>query len=154
MPRKQHIVTLTAAQRAELGQQLSAGVWPAQHLRRARILLKADAGVHGPRLTDAQISDAVEVSVRTVARTRAEFADGGLTRALTRQPRRTTTPFLLDHAGETRLLAVATAAPPAGFARWSLRLLANKVVELEIAPHMCAETVRQTLKKTRSNPGA
>jgi hypothetical protein len=153
MPRKQHIVRLTAAERAALTRQLNAGAWTAHHLMRARIVLKADAGAAGPRLTDRQIAEAVEVSARTVARTRADFAAGGVVRALTRQPRRATTPRLLDQAAEQRLIAVATSLPPAGFARWSLRLLATKVVELEIAPHICAETVRQTLKKTCSSPG-
>ena len=148
MPRKQHIVTLSASQRAELGKQMSSGVWPAQQLRRARILLKADAGAQGPRLTDARIADAVEVSVRTVARTRAEFAGGGLERALTRQPRSATTPPRLDQAGSQRLSALACSEPPAGHARWTLRLLAHRLVELAIVPGISPETVRQTLKKT------
>lgn len=153
MPRKQHVVHLSGAERAELRRLIGSGRAPARQLARARILLKADAGTAGPRLSDRQIADAVEVSARTVARVRAAFASGGVAAALARRPRSDAPRRALDAAGETRLVALACSAPPEGVARWSLRLLADRAVELEIAPHLCAETVRTTLKKTCSSPG-
>lgn len=153
MPRKHHFVRLSADERADLRRRIAVGSAPAHDLARARILLKADHGVPGPRLTDRQIADALEVSARTVARTRADFAQGGVARAVPRRAPRVTTPFLLDHAAEQRLIAIATSAPPEGRARWTLRLLANRAVELAIVPHLAPETVRKTLKKTISNPG-
>lgn len=153
MPAKQHLVRLDAAQRAELTQEISAGTTPARQLTRARILLKADAGAAGPRWSDARIAEAVETSARTVARVRAAFVDGGLARAVTRQRPRVTTPFRLDAAAETRLVALACSAPPAGRGSWSLRLLADHLVELEIVDGISPETVRATLKKTTSSRG-
>ena len=153
MSKKQHVVRLTSPQRREVEQLIAAGVAPARQLACARVLLKADAGERGPRWSDARIAEAVEVSARTVARVRAEFAAGGLARALCRQRPRVRTPRRLDAAGEARLVALACSAPPDGRGRWSLRLLAHQVMELELAAHICPETVRQTLKKTNSSRG-
>jgi hypothetical protein len=151
--RKQHVVRLSADERAVLDQLIRAGVAPARRLTRARILLKADAGRTGPRWTDAQIAEAVEASPRTVARVRADFCAHGLEPALPRQRPARVYVRKLDGADEAHLVALACSAPPAGHARWSLRLLTTRLVELEIVAGISPETVRQTLKKTSSSRG-
>jgi transposase len=115
--------------------------------------LKGDAATSGPRWSDARIAEAVEVSARTVARVRARFARGGLAAALGRKRPDRVYRRKLDSAQEARLIAVACTEPPAGQARWSLRLLANRLVELEIVDGISPETVRATLKKTPSSRG-
>lgn len=153
MSRKQHFVRLTPEERADLQQLISAGAAPARRQMRARILLKADTSVTGPRWTDAAIAEALECGVRTVARVRAQFATAGLAATLQRQPRSATTPPKLDAAAEAQLVAIACSAPPTGRTRWTLRLLSARLVELGIVTSIASETVRQTLKKTSSNPG-
>jgi hypothetical protein len=151
--RKQHVVRLSAGDRAVLEQLIRAGVAPARRLTRARILLKADAGRTGPRWTDARIAEAVEASPRTVARVRADFCAHGLEPTLQRQRPVRVYVRKLDGADEAHLVALACSAPPAGHARWSLRLLTTRLVELEIVDGISPETVRQTLKKTSSSRG-
>ena len=153
MPRQQHVVRLSPAERAALRALIAAGVVPARTQTHARILLKGDAGTAGPRWSDARIAEAVEVSARTVARVRARFATGGLAAALGRKRPERVYRRKLDGAQEARLVAIACTAPPPGQARWSLRLLANRLVELEIVEGISPETVRATLKKTRSSRG-
>jgi hypothetical protein len=153
MPRKQHVVRLTAAERADLRALLAAGTTPARTQTHARILLKGDAGAAGPRWSDAAIAEAVEVSPRTVARVRARFARGGLAAAVARKPPARVYARKLDPAQEARLIAVACTQPPAGHARWSVRLLSRRLVELEVVDGISPETVRATLKKTRSSRG-
>jgi len=151
MPTK-HLVHLTGAQREKVRALLHRGRPPAQTAVRARILLKADRAPGGPALTDAAIAAAVETSVATVERTRRQFAAGGLPTALHRaRPGR---PRLrrLDGDGEARLTLLACSDPPTGHDRWSLRLLAARLVELEIVPSISPDTVRLTLKKTTSSP--
>jgi hypothetical protein len=150
---KQHYVRLTADQRRDLKTVLAAGAAPARVQTRARVLLKADVARPGPRATDAAIAAMLEVSPRLVARTRATFATRGFAAALWRPQRRVAPPRRLDGAAEARLITLACSAPPAGFARWSLRLLAGEAVRLEIVDAICPETVRATLKKTCSSPG-
>lgn len=153
MPSKQHIVRLSLAERATLQQLIARGSSPARMLARARILLKADAGARGPRFTDCAVANAVEVSPRTVARVRATYAAHGLEAALQRRPRSSNTPRKLDSALEAQLIAIACSTPPDGRAHWTLRLLANRMVELELVSSIAPETVRKTLKQTFSNPG-
>jgi hypothetical protein len=153
MPRKQHVVRLTPAERADLRARLAAGITPARTQTHARILLKCDAASGGPRWSDAHIAEAVEVSARTVARVRARFATAGLAAALERKHPERVYRRKLESAQEARLVAIACTAPPAGQARWSLRLLANRLVELEIVDGISPETVRATLKKTPSSRG-
>jgi Homeodomain-like domain len=150
VPTKQHVVRLDAAERAGLDQLIRGGVAPARRLTRARILLKTDAGRTGPRWTDAQIAEAVDASPRTVARVRADFCAHGLEPTLARRRPDRVYRRKLDGRGEAMLLEVACSPAPAGHARWSLRLLATKLVELEIVAGIAPETVRQTLKKTHS----
>lgn len=153
MPTKQHIVRLTAEERAATRALIAAGTTPARTLMHARILLKADTGAGGPRWTDAQIADAVEVSARTVTRVRTTFATQGLEAALHRKRPERTYAHRLARTDEARLVTLACSEPPAGHARWTLRLLAGRLVELDVVDGISPETVRQALKKTNSNRG-
>jgi transposase len=150
---KQHVVTLTPAQRHECGAVLRRGRSSALSQRHARILLAADAGADGPRLTDREVAAAVQVQPRTVARVRTAFCQQGLAVALRGRPRPRPVPPKLDALQEARLICLARSQPPDGRARWSLRLLADQVVLLEGMPPVSRELVRTTLKKRPSNPG-
>jgi Homeodomain-like domain len=150
---KQHVVTLTPVQRDECGAVLRRGRAPALVQRHARILLAADAGTAGPRLTDREIAAAVAVDVRTVARVRTSFCQQGFAVALRGRPRPRPVPPKLDALQEARLVALACTPPPAGQAHWTLQLLADQVVLLEAMPPISRELVRRTLKKTTSSPG-
>jgi transposase len=150
---KQHIVRLSAAERAELSRLIrreDASTFAQIH---ARILLLADVSPNGPRLTDREIAAAVGVEVRTVARVRAQFAREGLAATLHRRPRCDRRRRKLEGADEARLVALACSDPPVGHARWTLRLLSKRLVELHVVDGIAPETVRQTLKKTTSNRG-
>jgi hypothetical protein len=153
MPTKQHRVCLPPEERAALRQAIAAGTAPARTLLHARILLKADVGAAGPRWTDAQIAEALEVCSRTVARVRTTYATQGLAAALQRKRPERVYARRLDDADEARLVMVACSDPPAGHARWTLRLLAGRLAELQIVDGISPETVRQALKKTCSNRG-
>ena len=153
MSKKQHVVRLTSAERTGLLALIGTGSARASRLKRARILLKADAGAGGPRWTDAQIAEALEVSPRSVARVRAEFCAEGLARCLSRRAPNRVYARRFDSAAEAHLVALACGPAPAGAARWTLRLLADAVVEQGIVPAVCPETVRTTLKKTISSRG-
>lgn len=150
--RKTYLVALPPTERAELGALLASGSAPARTLLHARILLKADQGPDGPAWSDARIVEALETSVPTVERVRRRWVAGGLKEALHRRPTGPR-PRKLDGAGEARLVALACSAPPDGHAQWTLRLLADKLVELEVVPGIAPNTVRTVLKKTRSNRG-
>jgi len=153
MSRKQHVVRLSRDDRRDLNRLVRTGHRSAWSLQRARILLLADASAEGSAHTDASIAENLGVSTRTVARVRAAWGDQGLG-CLTRTPqaRPSRTPTFSD--GQLlELAAVACTDPPPGFARWSLRMLTDRVIELEIVPTACPETVRKALKKTISNPG-
>jgi Homeodomain-like domain len=150
--RKQHVVRLEDEERIALEAMIRAGVAPARRLTRARILLKADAGGAGPRWPDAQIAEAVEASPRTVARVRADFCARGLDQTLQRRPPTRVYRRKLDGHAEARLVQLACSDAPAGQARWSLRLLAARLVALDVVDGIAPETVRQTLKKMSSSP--
>jgi len=152
MANKQHVVRLSREERGELRALVASGSAPARLLARARVLLKGDAG-GGPRWTDAKVAEAVEVGARTVARVRAAFAAGGPAAALPRKRPDRAYARKLDGAAEARLVVLACAAPPAGRARWSLRLLAARLVELEVVDAISPETVRQALNKTGPSRG-
>ncbi len=154
MPRKQHIVRLRGDDRRTLTRMIRVGHRSAWSVQRARILLLADAATPGPVRSDAAVADALGVATRTVARTRAAWCAQGLV-CLTRKPQdRPSVPPKLSPAQALQLAAVACTAPPPGYARWSLRLLTKRIIELEIVDAIAPETVRQTLKKTLSSPGA
>ncbi len=154
MPGKQHIVRLPRDDRRTLNRLVRAGRQSAWTLQRARILLHADSGADGPAWSDAAVAEAVGVASRTVARTRAAWCARGLA-CLTRQPQaRPSVPPKLSSAQTLELAALACTDPPPGAARWSLRLLAARIVELEIVESISPETVRKALKKGGSSPGA
>jgi hypothetical protein len=144
---KKYIVRLTEAERSELEALVSSGKSSARTLTHARILLKVDAD--GPKWKDEKTAEALEIHENTVREARERFVLGGMEAALHRkkqvQPSRYRT---LDGAGEAHLIAVACSDPPAGRVRWTLRLLANRLVELKVVDSISHETVRQTLKKT------
>jgi transposase len=146
---KKYKVTLTAEERNSLQDLIAAGKAAAQKLAHARILLKADAAPGGPAWTDGRIAEAVEVNVATVERVRERFVEQGLDAALDRKKQaRPSRERKLDGQAEARLVALACSDPPRGRARWTLRLLADKLVELEVVDTVSTETVRQVLKKT------
>lgn len=147
MPKKKYIVDLTEAELAELRDLTRKGTLKARKMKRAQILLKANDG-----LTDAEIVEALEVSRPCVERVRRRFVSGGLARALNEDPRPGHA-RKLDGKQEARLIAEVCGPAPMGRARWTLRLLAGRVVELGLAKKIAPETVRQILKKTNSNPG-
>jgi transposase len=146
-----YTIRLTDEERHTL-QQLVVGPRVARDKAlRARMLLKAE--VDGPHWSDGQIAAAFDVGVATIHRLRQRLVEEGLEAALTRQPPARTKPRKLDGAQEARLVAIACSQAPAGRASWTLRLLAEKLVELEIVAAIGRETVRQTLKKMTSSPG-
>ena len=153
MPR-QHVVVLTPEERARLRTLLRRDATTAMLQRRARILLAAETRAGYPVQPDVAVATAVGVDARTVARVRAEFARFGLERALAGCPRVFPPRRMLSSAQEAHLVTLACSAPPPGYAHWTLRLLADRLVELEVVPTISHETVRQALKKTRSSPGA
>ena len=151
--RKRYVVELTEAERAYLHSLVSQGTAPARLLTHARILLKANQGEAGPAWTDAMIAGALEVDRTTVARVRATYCTAGFTAALERQRPEREYPRRLDGADEAHLIALACSTPPAGRQRWTLRLLAQELVALEVVETVCHETVRQVLKQTGSSRG-
>ena len=145
---KKYIVALSDTERKELNAYVSKGTNKASKIKHANILLRADA--KGPGWTDKQIAEAFGCHPGTVYNVRRRFVEKGLSRALDRSQREhPSTPRKLDGAAEARLIAMSCSAPPEGFGKWSLRLLASELVRLEIVDSICPETVRQTLKKTR-----
>jgi hypothetical protein len=150
--RKQHHIRLTPAQRATAEGILARGQATALTFRHARILLEADAAVRRPVRADAQVAAVCGVSPRTVARVRERFATDGFGVALQGRPHPGSRPKL-DPAQEARLIALACSPPPDGRVRWSVRLLAARVVEVEAMPEVSRELVRTTLKKTASSRG-
>ena len=152
---KKYIVTLTVAERALLQELIAVGKRAARILAHARILLKADLRADEPVWDDAAIGQAVEVSPTTVQRVRQRFVEEGLEAALRPQPRtraRARLP-LVDGRAEAQLVTLACSTPPEGAGRWTLRLLAERLVELAYVEHISHETVRQVLKKTKCGPG-
>ena len=151
---KKYKVTLTAEERQQLHDLVTTGKAAAKKLAHARILLKADAAPGGPAWDDQRIADATEVSTDTVARVRQRFVEHGLEAALTRKKQdRPSRERKLDGRAEARLIALACSAPPDGRKEWTMKLLADRLVALEVVDRVCDETVRRVLKKTNSSPG-
>lgn len=150
MPRpRQHVVRLSLEQREQLQRRIRCGMGSALVLTRARILLKVDQGPHGPAWTDKRAAEACEVTPQTVGHIRQRFIQRGLEGALRRKPQqRPSRRRKLDGAGEARLVAVCCSSPPQGRQRWTLRLLADQLVELRVVEDISHEAVRRTLKKT------
>jgi len=133
---------------------VSSGEHPARVLTRARILLKADAGEGGPGWDDATIADALECGDRTVARVRAKYVEGGLDSALYAKKPAGRQYRKLDGTQEAKLVALACSPAPGGRGRWTMRLLADKLVELAVVDGIDPATVWRTLKKIRSSRGS
>ena len=144
---KKYVVRLTDEERAICEATVKKEKGKSEKVRRATILLKTNAD--GPAWDDAKISEAIGCRTRTVENVRQAFVLEGFEKALVRQKRVTSpTPKLLDGTAEAKLIAMRLGKPPAGFGHWTLRLLADQLVELEIVASISPETVRQTLKKT------
>ena len=150
---KRYRVTLTAEERDALAAMISKGKAAARKLAHARVLLKADEAEGGPGWGDAQIAEALDVGLSTVYRVRQRFVEDGLEAALVRKPTSRTYARRLDGAGEARLTALACSRPPEGRKRWTLGLLADRVVALGHAERLSYETVRRVLKKARPSRG-
>lgn len=153
MPRPKYVVRLTADERLELDNLIRTGTRAASVLLHARILLKADTGAGGPDWDDAEIAEAVECGASTVYRVRQALVTEGLTAALVRKKPTARQYRKLDGAQEAHLIAVACGAPPDGRRRWTLRLLADRLVELAVVDSISPECGRTTLKKTNSSRG-
>jgi transposase len=149
---KKYVVKLSAEERERLGSVIRSGKHPAQRLMKARILLKADAGDAGEAWSDSQIAKALDTSLATIARTRQQLVEEGFDAVLTRKHSpNSARKRIFDGAAEARLIALTRMEPPKGRARWTLSLLEDKVVELNIVARASDNTIGRTLKKTASN---
>jgi transposase len=146
---EKYIVELTSAEQKELAQLVSKGKAAARKITHARILLQANESQDGPAWTDEQISEAFGIHANTIHGIRRRFVEHGLQAALERKKQdRPSRKRVVDGDIEAHLIALRCGDPPEGRNQWTLRLLADKLVELEIVPSICHETVRQALKKT------
>lgn len=150
MPTK-YEARLSDEERARLRTLVGQGQASARLLTHGRILLKADRGDAGPSWTDAAIAGALDVGLSTVARVRQRYVEEGLEAALARKGPDRVYERKLDGAAEARLIALACGAPPEGRARWTLKLLADRLVALEVVESISYEAVRRTLKQTSSS---
>ena len=151
--KKKYIVTLTEAERQMLQAMLSKGKASARKLVHARILLKADARAGGPNWSDDAIAEGLEVGRATVERVRKQFVEEGLEAALERRKPRRQYLRKLDGDGEAHLIALACSKAPEGRSRWTLRLLADRMVRLEYVDEVSKDTVARVLKKTSLSLG-
>ena len=150
---KRYVVRLSADERERLEALIRKGKSPAQRLLKARILLKADVSEAGEGWSDSRIIKALETSVSMVYRVRKQLVEESFEAVLSRKVRiRPPVPAIFDGEKEAKLIALACSKPPKGRARWTLRLLENKVVELGIVERASDSTIGRTLKKTLSNP--
>jgi len=150
---KKYVVRLSGEERERLESLLRKGKNPAQRLLKARILLKADISESGEGWSDSRIIRALETSVSMVYRVRKQLVEEGFEAVLSRKQRATpAVARIFDGEKEAKLIALACSKPPKGRARWTLRLLENKVVELHIVDRASDSTIGRTLKKTLSSP--
>jgi hypothetical protein len=149
---KKYVVRLSAEEREQLQALLRKGKGPARRLLKARILLKADVSESGPGWSDSKIITALDTSASMLYRVRKQLVEEGFEAALSRKQRATpAVARIFDGEKEAKLIALACSKPPKGRARWTLRLLENKVVELGIVDRASDSTIHRTLKKTLSN---
>jgi Homeodomain-like domain len=149
---KKHVVNLSKEERSQLDEFIRRGKRPAQLLTRARILLKADISEAGEGWSDSRIAEALDTTVPTVERARRQLVEEGFEAVLTRKYNpKSARPRIFDGAAEAKLIALTCGPAPAGRAKWSLRLLEQKVVELHIVESASDNTIGRTLKKTFSN---
>jgi hypothetical protein len=149
-----YVVRLEGPERERLQEMVDQGKGSKTIRNRALILLKADEGELGPGWTDAKIAEAFDVGVRTVERTRRLLVTEGFEAVLARKPSPNRQYRRLDGAQEAALVKLACSSPPAGRARWTLQLLADRLVELEVVASIGREAVRTTLQKTTSSRGS
>ncbi len=150
---KKYVVKLSDTERERLNTLIHSGKHPARQLTKARILLKADASEAGEGWSDSRIAAALDTSIDTVARTRQQLVEEGFESVLTRKHSPASArPRIFDGAAEAKLIALACSKPPKGRARWTLQLLEEAVVELNIVERASDNTIGRTLKKTRSGP--
>ena len=146
---KKYIVRLSTDERNTLKKLISSGRGPARIFTRARILLKADQGDDGPGWSDDKISEALDVTIQTVERFRKQLVEEGFDAVLSRREyKQKISRKKIDGDVEARLIALSCSDPPKGRVRWTLRLLADKIVELGYVESISHEAIRQTLKKT------
>ena len=148
---KRYRVTLAATEREQLRMMISRGKAAARKLAHARVLLLTDEAEGGPAKKDEEVAAAVALSVATVERVRQRFVEQGLEAALSPKASGRIYTRRLDGAAEAHLIALACSEPPDGRKQWTLRLLADRMVELEHVDSLSYETVREALKKTRSS---
>ena len=149
---RKYVVRLSAEERQTLEAVIHKGTHAASLTLKARILLKADISGAGEGWSDGHIAKALDTSATTIHRTRQRLVEEGFEAVLRRKPReRPSIPRIFDGEKEARLVALACSQPPEGHAKWSLRLLEEKVVELEIVARASDNTIGRTLKKTFSN---
>jgi hypothetical protein len=147
---KKYVVKLSEAERSHLQALINKGKSPAKLLLKARILLKADASEQGQGWSDGRIVEALDTNMSMVTRVRQQFVEEGLDAVLSRKQRATPARMpIFDGEKEARLTALACSTPPEGYARWTLRLLEDKVVELGIVERASDNTIGRVLKKTR-----
>jgi hypothetical protein len=151
---KKYIVRLSQEERTSLKKLLTSGRGSGRMFTRVRILLKADQGDDGPAWPDEKISEAFDVTVQTIERVRKQLVEEGFEAVLSRRPyKQEVSRKKIDGDVEAHLIALCCSDPPEGRVRWTLRLLADKVVELGYIDSISHEAVRQTLKKTNLNLG-
>ena len=151
---KKYIVRLTLEERETLLKLITSGRGPARMFTRARILLKADQSDNGPGWPDEKISEAFDVTIQTIERIRKQFVEEGVDAVLSRRKyKQKVSRKKIDGDVEARLIALSCSEPPEGRARWTLRLLADSVIELGYVESISHEAVRQTLKKTNLTRG-
>src|SRR6516225_9331741 len=149
---KKYVVRLSAEERAQLNELIRKGKRSAQLLTKARILLKADVSELGEGWSDSRIAVALDTSIATIERTRRQLVEEGFEAVLRRKYNpNSARPRIFDGVAEAKLIALTLSPAPEGFARWSLRLLEEKVVELHIVERASDNTIGRTLKKTVSN---
>lgn len=149
---KRYVVRLTAEERARLEDLKSKGTIPARRLEKVQILLKADVSEAGEGWSDSRIMQALDATDTMVYTVRKRFVEEGLDAVLSRKRRETPpVPRIFDGETEAKLIALACSEPPPGFARWTLRLLEEKVVELQIVERASDSTIGRVLKKTLSD---
>ena len=149
---KKYVVRLNLDERERLAAFIRSGKRSAQLLTKARILLKADVSDAGEGWSDSAIAEALDTSIATIERTRRQLVEEGFEAVLTRKYNpKSARPRIFDGAAEAKLIALTLSPAPDGFARWSLRLLEEKVVELHIVERASDNTIGRTLKKTFSN---
>jgi transposase len=148
MPKKKYIVALTNFEREDLEQLTKKGKIAAYKMNHVRILLLADINQKGGGWSDLQISESLNVGHATIERVRQRFVESGIESALTRKKQQNRRAKIIDGEKEAYLIAIACSETPKGKAKWTLQMLADKMIELEYVETVSPETIRKTLKKT------